>query len=149
MENLDDILGGELNASAVAADSLSFNNGSPVEIDPVALGSETSPFLEQRQGRVVSFMRSNVHGARESDRTVNTSELEGLALKLVQGDQNVRNWWRKLEVVRELVLGNMLPVPFIILYLKKLATFLAGKNKSAARLLNMLFEREPRRRLAL
>ncbi|KAL9249643.1 hypothetical protein AKJ16_DCAP04148 [Drosera capensis] len=39
------------------------------------------------------------------------------------------------------VLGNMLPVPFIILYLKKLATFLAGKNKSAARLLNMLFER--------
>ncbi|GAB2214106.1 hypothetical protein Droror1_Dr00018444 [Drosera rotundifolia] len=39
------------------------------------------------------------------------------------------------------VLGNMLPVPFIILYLKKLATFLAGKNKSAAHLLNMLFER--------
>ena len=35
----------------------------------------------------------------------------------------------------------MVPVPFIVLYLKKLATFLAGKNQSASRLLDMLFER--------
>ncbi|XP_030447829.1 uncharacterized protein LOC115670651 isoform X1 [Syzygium oleosum] len=39
------------------------------------------------------------------------------------------------------VLGNMVPVPFIILYLKKFATFLAGRNRSASRLLEMLFER--------
>ncbi|XP_057495028.1 uncharacterized protein LOC130780083 [Actinidia eriantha] len=39
------------------------------------------------------------------------------------------------------VLGNMVPVPFIVLYLKKLATFLAGKNQAASRLLDMLFER--------
>ncbi|KAJ8569898.1 hypothetical protein K7X08_006475 [Anisodus acutangulus] len=39
------------------------------------------------------------------------------------------------------VLGNMVPVPFIVLYLKKLAIFLAGMNKSASKLLDMLFER--------
>lgn len=38
------------------------------------------------------------------------------------------------------VLGNMVPVPFIILYLKKFATFLAGKNKSASQFLDKLFE---------
>ena len=35
----------------------------------------------------------------------------------------------------------MVPVPFIILYLNKLATFLAGKNQSVSHLLDMLFER--------
>ncbi|XP_022733785.1 uncharacterized protein LOC111287462 isoform X2 [Durio zibethinus] len=39
------------------------------------------------------------------------------------------------------ILGNMVPVPFIILYLKRFATFLAGKNQSASRLLNMVFEK--------
>ncbi|OWM75990.1 uncharacterized protein LOC116212531 [Punica granatum] len=39
------------------------------------------------------------------------------------------------------VLGNMVPVPFIILYLKKLATFLAGRNRYASRVLDMLFKR--------
>ncbi|XWS34948.1 hypothetical protein CRYUN_Cryun21dG0081200 [Craigia yunnanensis] len=39
------------------------------------------------------------------------------------------------------ILGNMVPVPFIILYLKRFATFLAGKNQSASRLLNMIFEK--------
>ncbi|KAM7269056.1 hypothetical protein ACFE04_024553 [Oxalis oulophora] len=38
------------------------------------------------------------------------------------------------------VLGNMVPVPFIILYLKKFATFLAGKSQSASRALEMLFK---------
>jgi len=35
----------------------------------------------------------------------------------------------------------MVPVPFIVLYLKKLATFLAGKNSAASRLLDALLER--------
>ncbi|CAN6859223.1 unnamed protein product [Brassica oleracea] len=39
------------------------------------------------------------------------------------------------------VLGNMVPVPFIILYLKKLASFLAGKSKTASKLLEILFKR--------
>lgn len=39
------------------------------------------------------------------------------------------------------ILGNMVPVPFIILYLKKFATFLAGKNGTASRFLDMLFKR--------
>lgn len=35
---------------------------------------------------------------------------------------------------------NMVPVPFIILYLKKFATFLAAKNKTASQFLDKLFE---------
>lgn len=38
------------------------------------------------------------------------------------------------------VLGNMVPVPFIILYLKKFASFLARRNQAASRFLDMLFE---------
>lgn len=34
----------------------------------------------------------------------------------------------------------MVPVPFIILYLKKFASFLAGRNQAASRFLDMLFE---------
>lgn len=53
-------------------------------------------------------------------------------------------YWMQLKPVILTVLsilGNMVPVPFIVLYLKKLATFLAGKNSSASRVLDMLFER--------
>lgn len=39
------------------------------------------------------------------------------------------------------VLGNMVPVPFIILYLKKVASLLAGKSPSASSFLDMLFKR--------
>lgn len=35
----------------------------------------------------------------------------------------------------------MVPVPFIVLYLKKFATFLSRKNLSASRLLELLFEK--------
>ncbi|OVA09081.1 putative small multi-drug export [Macleaya cordata] len=37
------------------------------------------------------------------------------------------------------VLGNMVPVPFIVLYLKPFATFLAQKSPSASRFLDLLF----------
>ncbi|GAB2267190.1 Phosphoglucan, water dikinase, chloroplastic [Dionaea muscipula] len=83
------------------------DNGSPVEIDLAAPELETSPFVEQWQGRDVSFMRSNEHRSGQTERKWDTSGLEGLALKLVQGDQNARNWWRKLEVVQELVVGSL------------------------------------------
>lgn len=39
------------------------------------------------------------------------------------------------------VLGNMVPVPFIILYLKKVASFVSGKNGAASGFLEMLYER--------
>ncbi|KAL3511177.1 hypothetical protein ACH5RR_030578 [Cinchona calisaya] len=53
-------------------------------------------------------------------------------------------YWFQLHPILLTVLsivGNMVPVPFIILYLKKFATFLAGKNKSASQFIEMLFER--------
>ncbi|KAK6914379.1 Pyruvate phosphate dikinase, AMP/ATP-binding [Dillenia turbinata] len=69
--------------------------------------AETSAFVEQWQGHTVSFMKSNEHRNRETKRKWDTSGLQGLALKLVEGDQNARNWWRKLEVVRELLVENL------------------------------------------
>lgn len=39
------------------------------------------------------------------------------------------------------ILGNMVPVPFIVLYLKKLAALLSKRNQSASRLFNLLFEK--------
>ncbi|OIT29076.1 PREDICTED: uncharacterized protein LOC109211827 [Nicotiana attenuata] len=53
-------------------------------------------------------------------------------------------YWLQLKPIALTVLsilGNMVPVPFIVLYLKKLAIFLAGTNKSASKLLDLLFER--------
>ncbi|XP_074320699.1 phosphoglucan, water dikinase, chloroplastic isoform X3 [Silene latifolia] len=67
----------------------------------------TSPFVDQWQGQAATFMHSNEHGNRESDRKWNTDGLAGLTLKLVQDDKNARNWWRKLEVVRELVVESL------------------------------------------
>uniref|UniRef100_A0A2N9HSU4 CBM20 domain-containing protein n=1 Tax=Fagus sylvatica TaxID=28930 RepID=A0A2N9HSU4_FAGSY len=55
----------------------------------------TSPFVGQWQGKSASFMRSNEHRDRESDRRWDTSGLEGLGLKLVEGDRGARNWWQK------------------------------------------------------
>ncbi|KAA3480288.1 phosphoglucan, water dikinase, chloroplastic [Gossypium australe] len=72
-----------------------------------ALEVEASPFVGQWQGRPASFMRSNEHHNRESERRWDTTGLEGLALKLVEGDKSARNWWRKLEVVRELLVGSL------------------------------------------
>lgn len=67
---------------------------------------ELSPFVEQWQGKDISFMRSNEHRDRESERRWDTTGLEGVALKLVEGDRTARNWWRKLDVIRELLTGD-------------------------------------------
>jgi phosphoglucan,water dikinase len=75
--------------------------------DTTKLENGSSPFVDQWKGKAASFMRSNEHSDRERERKWDTSNLEGLALKLVQGDQNGRNWWRKLEVVRDLLVGNL------------------------------------------
>ncbi|KAH9572132.1 hypothetical protein CY35_02G130500 [Sphagnum magellanicum] len=65
-----------------------------------------SSFVEGWQGREVSFMRSNDH-AHEKAGKWDTSGLDGAALHLVQEDQKASNWWRKLEVVRGLVMGEL------------------------------------------
>uniref|UniRef100_A0A2P2L2M0 Phosphoglucan water dikinaseic n=1 Tax=Rhizophora mucronata TaxID=61149 RepID=A0A2P2L2M0_RHIMU len=57
--------------------------------------TESSTLFEQWQGKTVSFMQSNEHRNMETERKWDTSGLEGLALKLVEGDQSARNWWRK------------------------------------------------------
>ncbi|WCJ21787.1 hypothetical protein M5689_003913 [Euphorbia peplus] len=57
-------------------------------------------------------------------------------------------YWMHLKPVALTVLsviGNMVPVPFLILYLKKFASFLAGKNASASKFLDMLFENAKRK----
>ncbi|KAB1220736.1 hypothetical protein CJ030_MR3G002947 [Morella rubra] len=38
------------------------------------------------------------------------------------------------------VLGNIVPVPFIVLYLRKFASFVAGRNRFASQFLDMVFE---------
>ncbi|CAL0311958.1 unnamed protein product [Lupinus luteus] len=38
------------------------------------------------------------------------------------------------------IIGNMVPVPFIVLYLKRFASFLAARNTFASRFVDMLFE---------
>ncbi|ONK65284.1 uncharacterized protein A4U43_C07F35550 [Asparagus officinalis] len=53
-------------------------------------------------------------------------------------------YWMHLHPMRLTVLsilGNMVPVPIIILYLKKLASFLSQKNASATNLLDHLVKR--------
>ncbi|CAI8587787.1 unnamed protein product [Vicia faba] len=52
-------------------------------------------------------------------------------------------YWLQLNPVTLTVvsiLGNMVPVPFIILYLKKFASFLASTSPSASRFLDILFK---------
>ncbi|KAG6713148.1 hypothetical protein I3842_05G137400 [Carya illinoinensis] len=60
----------------------------------------------------------------------------------LRGAIPVGYWMQLKPVVLTIlsILGNMVPVPIIILYLKKFASFLAGRNRSASRFLDMLFE---------
>ncbi|CAN6580302.1 unnamed protein product [Malus baccata var. baccata] len=81
-------------------------NGSTVADTVGAEEVESSPFVGQWKGNAISFMRSNEHGNRKGGKW-DTSGLEGLALKLVEGDRNARNWWKKLEVVRDLLVGSL------------------------------------------
>ncbi|KAG9447465.1 hypothetical protein H6P81_013593 [Aristolochia fimbriata] len=74
---------------------------------PVAEVAAPTTFVQEWQGKSVEFMRSNEHRNRGTERRWNTEGLEGLSLKLVKGDQNSRNWWRKLEIVRELLAENI------------------------------------------
>ncbi|XP_047980854.1 phosphoglucan, water dikinase, chloroplastic [Salvia hispanica] len=70
-------------------------------------GVTASSFVDQWQGKNVSFVRSKDNLDGEKKIRWETSGLEGISLKLVEGDRSGRNWWRKLEVVRELVAENI------------------------------------------
>ncbi|KAJ0793213.1 putative phosphoglucan, water dikinase [Helianthus annuus] len=89
----------------------------------------TSPFVDKWQGKEASFMQSNEHGNRERERHWDTSGLEGVALKLVEGDKSGRNWWRKLEVIRDLVVESkdgaerLDALIYSAIYLKVLCSF--------------------------
>uniref|UniRef100_A0A5B6ZH23 CBM20 domain-containing protein n=1 Tax=Davidia involucrata TaxID=16924 RepID=A0A5B6ZH23_DAVIN len=83
------------------------DNGSAVTDGATYFEAGTSPFVEQWQGKAASFMQSNEHRNREAERKWDTSGLEGFALNLVGGDHNARNWWQKLEAVRELLVGSL------------------------------------------
>lgn len=61
-----------------------------VEVRKSTLGGEW-------RGKEASFMSSNEHGSREVGRSWDASGLEGPALKMVEGDRNSRNWWRKVS----------------------------------------------------
>ncbi|OIT07698.1 PREDICTED: phosphoglucan, water dikinase, chloroplastic [Nicotiana attenuata] len=83
------------------------DNGATIIGETAVLDAVTSPFVEQWQGRAASFVRSKDELDSQTNRKWDTSGLTGISLKLVEGDKNARNWWRKLEVVRELVVENM------------------------------------------
>eukprot|EP01018_Ginkgo_biloba_P006356 Gb_12513 [translate_table: standard] len=95
-----------MSASLDVKKQVSSENGKPVSDTQKKVG-EASPFVQEWQGKDITFMRSNEHASQERARTWNTSGLEGPAQKLVEGDQNARNWWQKLEVVRELMMSEM------------------------------------------
>ncbi|KAM3357251.1 phosphoglucan, water dikinase, chloroplastic [Capsicum galapagoense] len=83
------------------------DNGATITSQAAVPDVVTSPFVEQWQGRSASFVRSKDQLDLEKSRKWDTSGLTGISLKLVEGDKDARNWWRKLEVVRELVVENM------------------------------------------
>lgn len=83
----------------VEEDYIGENGSTTADAAAAHLEVESSPFVGQWKGNDISFMRSNEHRNRETERKWDTSGLEGLALKLVEGDRNARNWWRKVTIV--------------------------------------------------
>jgi phosphoglucan, water dikinase len=74
---------------------------------PLSDAAGPTPFVGEWQGKSVSFMRSNDHQTHETQRTWDTSGLQGLPLKFVQGDQSARNWWRKVLLY---IIIKLLPI---------------------------------------
>ncbi|XP_042390095.1 phosphoglucan, water dikinase, chloroplastic-like [Zingiber officinale] len=120
----------ELQRIAAAEESEELYGGdgkeSLVEIGGLDTEAEASPFVDQWQGKAASFMQSNEHRSKETEREWRTDGLDGVALKLVEGDRSARNWRRKLEVVRELLTdmdGNRLEaLVYASIYLKWINT---------------------------
>ena len=84
---------------------------SVVENGDPAPEAESSKFGGQWQGSKTVFMRSNEHLNKEADRMWDTTGLDGIALKLVEGDKASRNWWRKVScfIVNSFSNGSYIP----------------------------------------
>ena len=80
----------------------STNGGISVTDEPAKSGADdlqtSSNFVQEWQGRNISFMRSNEHN-REQRGKWDVSGLEGSALYLVDGDKSASNWWRKVGLL--------------------------------------------------
>ncbi|XP_024534041.1 phosphoglucan, water dikinase, chloroplastic isoform X1 [Selaginella moellendorffii] len=63
-------------------------------------------FSQGWQGKNVAFMKANEHTSRQGGKW-ETAGLEGAALRIVEGDKKSGNWWRKLEVVRDLLTDDL------------------------------------------
>lgn len=92
----------ELQRIAAAEESEELDGGdgkeSLVEKGGLDTEVEASPFVDQWQGKSASFMRSNEHRSRETQRVWRTDGLDSIALRLVEGDRSARNWWRKVHI---------------------------------------------------
>ncbi|RDX98549.1 Phosphoglucan, water dikinase, chloroplastic, partial [Mucuna pruriens] len=95
------------NLELQSLDEVEVEKEEEVEYHAPVSESEPSPFVGQWQGKSISFMRSNEHRSHETERKWDTSGLQGLPLKLVQADQNARNWWRKLDIVRDIIAESL------------------------------------------
>lgn len=73
------------------------DNGSTSATIVVGTDAVASFFVEQWQGKAISFVHSKEQLDMEKVRKWETSGLEGVALKLVEGDKNARNWWQKVS----------------------------------------------------
>ncbi|CAM6112841.1 unnamed protein product [Calypogeia fissa] len=96
-----------LNGAAVAQEEVAEGNvnGSVAPETEKELEIGTS-FVQGWQGKDINFMRSNEH-ARDQVGNWDTTGLDEPAKHIVEGDKNSANWWRKLEVVRSLVAGEL------------------------------------------
>nr|XP_043610294.1 phosphoglucan, water dikinase, chloroplastic [Erigeron canadensis] len=99
--NLLPVDGREYEVEVESVDEQKDDNGSLVS------EGATNTFVEKWQGNEASFMQSNDHSSRERQRHWDTSGLEGVVLKLVEGDKSARNWWKKLAVICDLVSESM------------------------------------------
>lgn len=85
-----------LDSSVAERDDVGNGSVAADVVAPVVAEGQPSPFVQEWQGRSASFMQSNEHRNRETERRWNIDGLEGLSRKLVEGDRNARNWWRKV-----------------------------------------------------
>ncbi|KAG6548416.1 hypothetical protein Mapa_009902 [Marchantia paleacea] len=96
---------GSATKSQESTDQSEQNGSAKVEEKPAVEAS--SSFVQGWQGKEINFMRSNEHSSREQSGKWDTTGLQGPAKHIVEGDKGAANWWRKLEVVRSLVTGEL------------------------------------------
>ncbi|KAG0565181.1 hypothetical protein M758_8G165600 [Ceratodon purpureus] len=65
-----------------------------------AVNEISTSFVKEWQG-------ASVKDRRERSGKWDTSGLDGPALQIVEGDKSASNWWRKLDVVRDLLSGEV------------------------------------------